>query len=123
MAKRRADKSPAIQRPTRSACLFPTAISNLLLSSLPLEDQKRIFPLLEVVPLTVRDILHKPGERIEHIYFPGSGFCSIVTVFEDGGWWKSPLRPRRHHRRHVKPAGASAVVSGDGACRCRRAIG
>jgi CRP-like cAMP-binding protein len=85
MAKRRADKSHAIKRPARPACVFPTAISNLLLSSLPLEDQQRIFPLLEVVPLTVRDILHKPGERIEHIYFPGSGFCSIVTVFEDGG--------------------------------------
>ena len=81
----RSRKSPPIPHATRPAYVWPAAIGNLLLSSLPLEDQKRIFPLLEVTPLAVRDLLHKPGERIEHIYFPGGGFCSIVTVFEDGG--------------------------------------
>jgi len=86
MAKRRSNKSRPIQRAGRpAACLPPAPIGNLLLSSLPLEDQQRIFPLLEVTSLAVKDLLHKPGERIEHIYFPGDGFCSIVTVFEDGG--------------------------------------
>jgi CRP-like cAMP-binding protein len=28
--------------------------------------------------------LHKPGEHVEHVYFPGGGFCSIVTVLQDG---------------------------------------
>jgi len=41
-------------------------------------------PALDVVPLKLKDLLHKPGERIEHVYFPGGGFCSIVTVLEDG---------------------------------------
>jgi CRP-like cAMP-binding protein len=62
-----------------------SANKNLLLSSLPAEDQERIFALLEVTSLTVKDLLHKPGELIEYIYFPGGGFCSIVTVMEDGG--------------------------------------
>jgi CRP-like cAMP-binding protein len=28
--------------------------------------------------------LHKPGEHVEYVYFPGGGFCSIVTVLQDG---------------------------------------
>src|SRR5947209_8437969 len=86
MAKRRSNKSRPIQRAGRPVtCLPPAPIRNLLLSSLPFDDQQRIFPLLDVTSLTVKDLLHKPGERLEHIYFPGGGFCSIVTVFEDGG--------------------------------------
>lgn len=85
MAKRRANKSRPIQHSNRSGSRFPpTAIRNLLLSSLPLEEQERILTLLEVTPLNVKDLLHKPGELIEHVYFPGGGFCSIVTVLEDG---------------------------------------
>jgi CRP-like cAMP-binding protein len=53
--------------------------------SLPPEEQERILRTVEITPLTVRALLHKPGEQIEHVYFPGGGFCSIVTVFEDGG--------------------------------------
>ena len=60
------------------------AIRNLLLSSLPHEEQQRISALLEVTSLSVRELLHKPGELIDHVYFPGGGFCSIVTVLEDG---------------------------------------
>jgi CRP-like cAMP-binding protein len=60
------------------------AIRNLLLSSLPREEQERISTFLEITSLNVRELLHKPGELIEHVYFPGGGFCSIVTVLEDG---------------------------------------
>ncbi len=85
MAKRRASKSRPAPRTARPASRFSQAVvSNLLLSSLPLEEQERILKLLEVTPLNVRELLHKPGELIEHVYFPGGGFCSIVTVLEDG---------------------------------------
>ena len=60
------------------------SIQNLLLASLPPGDLKRILPQLEIVPLRLKEFLHKPGEPIEHVYFPGTGFCSIVTVLEDG---------------------------------------
>ena len=62
----------------------PPVSQNGLLSALPLEDYRRLTPNLEVVPLKLRDILHKPGSPIAHVYFPGGGFCSIVTVLEDG---------------------------------------
>ncbi len=57
---------------------------NLLLDALPPADSARILPQLDVVPLRLKQLLHKPGEAIEHVYFPGGGFCSIVTVLEDG---------------------------------------
>jgi CRP-like cAMP-binding protein len=36
------------------------------------------------IPLTLKDLLHKPGEAIRHVYFSGGGFCSMLTVLEDG---------------------------------------
>jgi CRP-like cAMP-binding protein len=62
----------------------PAAVRNLLLAALPRIDRDRLVPALDVVPLKLKDLLHKPGECIEHVYFPGGGFCSIVTVLEDG---------------------------------------
>jgi CRP-like cAMP-binding protein len=77
MAKRRV--SPVSTRPP------PPASLNLLIAALPAADYQRIAPMLEVVPFKLKQVLHKPGERIEHVYFPGGGFCSVVTVLEDGG--------------------------------------
>ena len=59
-------------------------IENYLLAALPGEDLDRVRPQLEVVPLKLKELLHKPGEPIDYVYFPGAGFCSIVTVLEDG---------------------------------------
>jgi CRP-like cAMP-binding protein len=39
---------------------------------------------LEIVPLKLKDILHKSGESPHHVYFPTDGFCSVVTVLEGG---------------------------------------
>ena len=61
-----------------------TNIENLLLAALPEKDLQRVMPQLEIIPLKLKELLHKPGERIDYVYFPGVGFCSIVTVLEDG---------------------------------------
>jgi CRP-like cAMP-binding protein len=64
----------------------PTAeVQNLLLAALPKADRERIVSTLDIVPLKLKDLLHKAGEPIQHVYFPGGGFCSMVTVLEDGG--------------------------------------
>jgi len=76
-AKRRATSRVSTQRP-------PSKGENLLLAALPTADRNRIVSTLEVVPLKLKELLHKPGERIDYVYFPGGGFCSIVTVLEDG---------------------------------------
>jgi CRP-like cAMP-binding protein len=64
--------------------LPPTGSRNRLLAALPADDYARIVPSLSVVPLKLKDILHKPGEPIRDVYFPGGGFCSMLTVLEDG---------------------------------------
>jgi CRP-like cAMP-binding protein len=57
---------------------------NRLLAALPTDDYERIIETIDVVPLTIKTFLHTPGEPIHHVYFPGGGFCSMVTVLADG---------------------------------------
>jgi CRP-like cAMP-binding protein len=59
-------------------------IANRLLAALPAEDYARIAPSFEVVPLELKRVLHKPGETVRQVYFPGGGFCSVLTVLDDG---------------------------------------
>jgi len=76
MVRRRAQ--PSADRPP------PTGNANRLLAALPAADYSRILPALTVIPLKLKDVLHKPGEPIRDVYFPGGGFCSMLTVLEDG---------------------------------------
>ncbi len=62
----------------------PPPILNALLAALPAADLDRITPTLQIIALKLKTVLHKPGERIDHVYFPGGGFCSVLTVLEDG---------------------------------------
>lgn len=79
MPKRSSARSSSANRPP------PAPSLNHLLAALPSDDYERIAPTLELVPLKLKKIIHKPGERIQHVYFPGGGFFSILTVLEDGG--------------------------------------
>jgi CRP-like cAMP-binding protein len=75
-------------RPTRRPPLPnrpPGAGRNLLLAALPKADLDRLLPVLEVIPLRLEERLHRIDEFVEHVYFPAGGFCSLVTVLEDGG--------------------------------------
>jgi CRP-like cAMP-binding protein len=58
--------------------------SNLLLASLPAEDSQRLRRALDVIALPLKQFLHRPGDVIEYVYFPGGGFCSELTVLESG---------------------------------------
>jgi CRP-like cAMP-binding protein len=75
-----------VKRPALSSRNRPSSTSNLnrLLAALPADESQRIVPTLDVVPLKLKDFLQKAGEPIRYVYFPGGGFCSIVTVLEDG---------------------------------------
>ena len=57
---------------------------NLLLASLSPEDYAAVLPLLEVVALEARHVLHKPGEASQFVYFPRSGFMSVAVALQDG---------------------------------------
>src|SRR5205814_4929367 len=58
--------------------------ANNLLAALPADDYERLAPTLGVIPLKLKRFLHKPGEAVDHVYFPGGGFASVVTVLKDG---------------------------------------
>jgi CRP-like cAMP-binding protein len=67
--------SPAANRP-RSL--------NHLLAALPNETFDRVASTLSLVPLALRTILHEPRSPVGDVYFPGGGFCSVLTVLGDG---------------------------------------
>jgi len=60
------------------------ANSNLLLAALPAAEYARVLPSLQPVAARVRQVLHRAGEPVEHVYFPGDGFCSELAVLADG---------------------------------------
>lgn len=47
--------------------------NNQLLASLPAENLARLKPLLQPVPMLLRDTLWNAGESIERVFFPVTG--------------------------------------------------
>jgi len=74
--------SKTVQPLTTSAQQWPM---NRLLASLPPDDYQRVSSELTWRPLRVRQVLHKHGEPLTEVYFPGRSVCSITNVMEDGG--------------------------------------
>jgi CRP-like cAMP-binding protein len=67
----------------RRSHLHP-APRNRLLAALPPDDLARLRPRLEAVELPFRKVLHAPGEPIEAVYFPETGYSSMLAYLEDG---------------------------------------
>jgi CRP-like cAMP-binding protein len=61
-----------------------SAPANHLLAALPADDYARLAPTLRNTPLKLKHFLHRPGDPIDQVYFPGGGFVSVVTVLRDG---------------------------------------
>jgi CRP-like cAMP-binding protein len=61
-----------------------TNVHNRLLAALPAHEYARVAAALDVIPLTLKDVLHTPGDPLQYVYFPGGGFFSMVTVLADG---------------------------------------
>jgi CRP-like cAMP-binding protein len=57
---------------------------NKLLAALPASEYRRLRPLLTETALKPRQVLHESGDRIQSVYFPLEGLCSMVTTMEDG---------------------------------------
>lgn len=58
--------------------------SNTLLSSLSTSDFDLVAPHLEAVTLELRKMLEKPNKTIEAVYFPETGFASVVAIQRSG---------------------------------------
>lgn len=81
--------------------------ANQLLAALPPDVFERIAPALDVIPLKLKQFVHKAGEPIHEVYFPGGGFLSMVTVLDNGGMVEVATVGREGM------LGMSAVLNGD----------
>jgi len=77
-------RHPDNRRPSSANRPPPRQNRNLLLAALPAKDYSRLARSLDTVPLKLKSLLHRAGHPIEHVYFPGGGFFSMVTVLKDG---------------------------------------
>jgi len=84
LAKRRLPLRSSPISARQGAISASTSNSNLLLAALPRDDYLRVQSQLDEPRLKLKQFLHKPGDMVEHVYFPGSGFCSELTLLEDG---------------------------------------
>jgi len=57
---------------------------NRLLSELPPDELRRLEPQFQLAALLPQATLHDGRALIEHVYFPLSGFISLVVEFSDG---------------------------------------
>ena len=58
---------------------------NRLLAALPAEDLAALWPRLEPIELGEQYPLHRHGEPIKSVFFPESGWASLMAILADGG--------------------------------------
>lgn len=90
--------------------------SNQLLAALPTEEADRLLARSRLEQLDARQLIFEPYERLETVYFPLSGMCSLLTTMlngdtiematigHEGNGGRSHdhgMRNRRQHARHV----------------------
>jgi CRP-like cAMP-binding protein len=57
---------------------------NHLLDALPRGDFERISSHLEIIRMSLGEVLYEPGARLRHVYFPTTSIVSLLYVMEDG---------------------------------------
>ncbi len=62
-------------------------VKNRILAALPASEYAMVAKGLTHVDLHLGETLHRAGDRIDQVYFPDTGFISVLTVLSDG----SPL--------------------------------
>jgi CRP-like cAMP-binding protein len=73
---------------------------------------------MEIVPLTLKEIVQKVDDPVEYVHFPGGGFLSVVTVLEDGRMVEvatvgSEGASGMSAALDGAPAGAATIVQGE----------
>jgi CRP-like cAMP-binding protein len=67
----------------RGAPRIDLGAENLILSSLPADDYKRLLPKLERVKLTRGDLVYRANRKIEAVYFPEDAVVTMVDALND----------------------------------------
>jgi CRP-like cAMP-binding protein len=61
-----------------------TSGENRLLAKLGAVEYEQLAPHLEPVTLSLSQVLFRPDERLEHVYFPSTAIVSLLTDLSDG---------------------------------------
>lgn len=61
-----------------------SAVRNRLLAALAPDDLARLWPKFEVIETTLRQVIQVPGKPISAVYFPETGWASMLTMLADG---------------------------------------
>jgi CRP-like cAMP-binding protein len=81
-------RNPALQDGRGGAAcadiMVAAAQANRLIAQLPEEACRPWADHLEAVDLRLGEVLHEPGCRVGHVYFPATGIVSLVHVLESG---------------------------------------
>lgn len=59
-------------------------IKNRLLAALPETDLARLLPRLELVSLTLGQVIYESGGQMSHLYFPTDSIISLLYLMENG---------------------------------------
>lgn len=62
-----------------------TQNQNHLLAVLPEDVRERLFPHMELVPLSLGQVLHESGTHLRYVYFPTTAIVSLLYILEGGG--------------------------------------
>ena len=75
---------PTLQPQGRAVSVQPEPKQNHLLAALSPDVQARLFPYLELVPLSLRALMYESGRAMRHVYFPTDSIVSLQYVMENG---------------------------------------
>lgn len=59
-------------------------VENHLLAALPEAEMKRLLPNLELVSLTLGQVIYESGGQMSHVYFPTNSIISLLYLMENG---------------------------------------
>ena len=59
-------------------------LQNRLLAALSSSELDRITPYLELVKMSLGDVMYESGGRLSHVFFPTTSIVSLLYVLEDG---------------------------------------
>ncbi|HEX8265808.1 MAG TPA: Crp/Fnr family transcriptional regulator [Pyrinomonadaceae bacterium] len=57
---------------------------NIILSGLPETEYREIAPDLQLVEMKSHDVINRPYEHVQYVYFPETSMVSSVKILEDG---------------------------------------
>src|SRR6267143_1070191 len=78
------DDSESGHSTSRRAKLHGPPEKSLLLSALPDEEYKRLFPSLQHVAFSLGEVVYESGGHMEYVYFPTTCVVSLLYTMEDG---------------------------------------